>query len=67
MINPGAVQSRSPYLRILSEDQIYEIRRAAFDVLWTVGFNVLHEGARKMLADAGAVLKGERVYLPRIP
>ncbi len=64
MINPGAVQSRSPYLRILSEDQIYEIRRAAFDVLWTVGFNVLHEGARKMLADAGAVLKGERVYLP---
>jgi trimethylamine--corrinoid protein Co-methyltransferase len=64
MINSGGVEKRSPYLRILTEDQIHEIKRAAFDVMYTVGFKVLHEGARRMLKRAGAIVKGERVKVP---
>ncbi len=33
MINSASVEKRSPYLKILTEDQIYEIKRAAFDVI----------------------------------
>ena len=54
MINSGSVQQGSPYLRILTDDQIYEIKRSAFDVMYHVGFKVLHAGARKMLKQAGA-------------
>ena len=64
MINSGAVKSSSPFLRVLTADQIHEIRRAAFDVLWSVGFKVLHKGALEMLKKAGAVVSGERVHLP---
>jgi len=64
MINSGSTQQRSPYLRILTDDQIYEIRRAAFDVMFTAGFKVLHEGARNMLKKAGAVVHGEHVKVP---
>ena len=38
MINSGSTQRCSPYLRILTDDQIHEIRRAAFDVMFTAGF-----------------------------
>ena len=64
MINPGAVQNRSPYLRILTDDQICEIKRAAFDVLWVTGFKLFHKGARKMLKQAGAVVRDDHVRLP---
>lgn len=64
MINSGASQSRRPYLRILTEDQIFEIQRAAFDIMFSVGFKVLHQGARDMLASAGAVVEGELVRVP---
>jgi trimethylamine--corrinoid protein Co-methyltransferase len=40
-------------MRILSDDQIFEIRRAAFDIMYSVGFRVLHDGARQMLEKAG--------------
>ncbi len=64
MINSGAQQVRQPYLRILTEDQIYEIKRAAFDIMFSVGFKVLHKGARDMLEKAGAVVEGELVRVP---
>jgi trimethylamine--corrinoid protein Co-methyltransferase len=51
-------------LRILTEDQIHEIRRAAFDVMFAAGFKVLHEGARLMLKRAGAIVKGDIVKVP---
>jgi len=53
MINSGSVQQGSPYLRVLTDDQIYEIKRAAFDVMYHAGFKVLHAGARKMLKKPG--------------
>ena len=64
MIHSGSTLKRSPNLRILTEDQIHEIRRAAFDVMFTAGFKVLHEGARLMLKRAGALVKGDIVKVP---
>ena len=52
MIQSGATEKRSVWFRVLSDDQIAEIKRAAFEVMSKVGFNVLHEGARKMLKQA---------------
>ena len=64
MMQTGAVEKQSVRFRVLSDDQIAEIKRAAFDVMSTVGFTVYHEGARKMLKQAGAMVKGERVRVP---
>ena len=64
MINSGAVEKRCVHLRILTDDQIWEIKQAAFDIMQNVGFRVLHDGARKMLKQAGAVVKNERVMVP---
>ena len=64
MINPGAVEKKSPYARVLTDDQIYEIRRGAFDIMQQVGFKVLHQEARAMLKQAGALVRGEMVKVP---
>jgi trimethylamine--corrinoid protein Co-methyltransferase len=64
MIHPGSMEKRSVSMQILDADQIWEIRRAALDVMFHVGFKVLHAGARKMLAQAGAVVQEERVKVP---
>lgn len=64
MINSASTQARQPYLKILTVDQIFEIKRAAFDIMYSVGFKVLHAGARDMLKKAGAVVDGELVRVP---
>lgn len=64
MIHAGLTEKRSVYLQVLSEDQIFEIKRAALDIMQNVGFKVLHAGARKMLKKAGAVVKDEWVRVP---
>jgi trimethylamine--corrinoid protein Co-methyltransferase len=64
MIQSGATEKRSVWFRVLSDDQIAEIKRAAFEVMSKVGFSVLHEGARKMLKQAGALVSGENVKVP---
>ena len=64
MINSGSTQARQPHLRILTEDQIFEIKRAAFDIMFSVGFKVLHAEAREMLKKAGAVIEGDLVKVP---
>jgi trimethylamine--corrinoid protein Co-methyltransferase len=50
---------------VLSDDQTWEIRQAAFDVLEKTGCTVQHQGALALLKKAGAVVKGQRVRLPR--
>ncbi len=64
MINSAATESRAPFLQVLTEDQIWEIKRAAFDIMAHTGFKVLHAGARTMLKQAGAVVRGEHVKVP---
>ena len=64
MIHSGATEKRSVSFRVLSDDQIEEIKRSAFDVMVKVGFSVLHDGARKMLKQAGALVNGDNVKVP---
>jgi len=64
MIQSSFSENRSVFFRVLSDDQIWEIKRAAFDILEKTGAKVLHAGARKMLKQAGALVKGEIVKVP---
>jgi trimethylamine--corrinoid protein Co-methyltransferase len=64
MIQTGATEKRSVRFRVLGDDQIAEIKRAAFEVMAKVGFRVLHEGARKMFKQAGALVNGDNVKVP---
>jgi len=64
MIQTGSIEKRSVRFRVLSDDQIVEIRRTAFEVMSKVGFRIYHEGARKMLKQAGALVDGEIVKVP---
>ena len=64
MIQTNSTEKRSVSFRVLSDDQVAEIKRAAFEVMSKVGFSVLHEGARKMLKQAGALVNGENVKVP---
>jgi trimethylamine--corrinoid protein Co-methyltransferase len=64
MIKSGSVEKHSVGFRVLTNDQVEEIRRAAFDVMAKVGFKVYHKGARKMLKQAGALVRGEIVKVP---
>ena len=64
MIQTGATEKRSLWFRVLSDDQIEEIKRAAFDIMAKVGFTVYHAGACKMLKQSGAWVSGETVKVP---
>ncbi len=65
MIQSSFVENRSIYFRVLSDDQIWEIKRAAFEVLEKVGCQMLHKGAAKLLKEAGAIVEGDRVKVPQ--
>lgn len=63
---PRSFMANQPItFRVLSDDQIWEIRQAAFEVLAKSGCHILHPGARHMLRQAGAQVKGETVRVPR--
>ncbi|MGD9302040.1 MAG: trimethylamine methyltransferase family protein [Desulfobacterales bacterium] len=54
-----------PSYRLLTPEQINSIHAATLELLETDGVDVLHDEARKMLADAGCRLKGDhRVQIP---
>ena len=65
MIQTSRTYENSVGMQVLTEDQIWEIRQAAFEVIEKSGFTCLHAKARKMLAAAGAQVKEERVKIPR--
>jgi trimethylamine--corrinoid protein Co-methyltransferase len=65
MIPTNIVANQSVYFRVLSDDQIEMIKWAAFEVMEKVGVQVLHEGARQLFKQAGAVVKDDRVYVPQ--
>ena len=64
MIQSSFSQNRSVFFRVLSDDQIWEIKRAAFDILEKTGARILHKEARDMLKKAGAIVKDEVVRIP---
>jgi len=55
-----------PELRVLSEEQVYDIRQAALDILWNTGVLVKAPAARALLRQAGAWID-EQTMLCRIP
>ena len=65
MIQSSFVENRSVFFRVLSDDQIWEIKQAAFDILEKTGCELQHAGARELLKKAGAVVKEQRVWVPR--
>lgn len=64
MIQSSFTEKRSVFFRVLSDDQIREIKRAAFEILEKTGAKILHKEARDMLKKAGAVVKDEAVKIP---
>ncbi len=56
MIQSSSAENQSVFLRLVSDDKVWEIEQAAFDVLELTGCNVLHEGVSKLLQRAGAVV-----------
>jgi trimethylamine--corrinoid protein Co-methyltransferase len=64
MIQTNSIEKSSVSFRVLTDDQIVEIKRTAFEVMSKVGFRVYHEGARKMLKQAGALVDDEIVKVP---
>ena len=65
MINTNVSVQNGLTFRVLTDDQIWEIRQAAFEVIEKSGFTCLHEQARKMLAAAGAVVDDQRPRMQR--
>lgn len=65
MIQSSFVENRSVQFRVLSDDQIWEIKQAAFDVIEKVGCQMLHPGALQLFKQAGAVVRDDTVKIPR--
>ena len=65
MLQSSFLENRSVFFRVLSDDQVREIQQAAFDMLEKTGCRVMHERALRLLKQAGAIVKGERVRVPR--
>ena len=64
MIQTDSIEKGSVSFRVLTDDQIAEIKRASYDVMAKVGFTVHHDGARTMLKQAGCRIKNEHVKVP---
>jgi len=58
-------ESQTPGLKVLNDDQIYEIIQAAYLILEETGARIPHSGALKLLRQAGAIVKGDLVRVPR--
>jgi trimethylamine:corrinoid methyltransferase-like protein len=61
MIQTNSTKKQSPLFRMLADDQIKELIRAAFEVMEKVEFKVLHPDAGTMLKKAGAKDTATRV------
>lgn len=52
-------------MKILTDDQIWEIRQAAFDIIEKVGFKCEHKAVHKMMKQAGAWIKDTNIKIPK--
>ena len=59
----GQIDRRTPWLCVISDDQVEAIHHAALDVLAQQGMRVLHPPARDLFAKAGARVEGDTVRL----
>ena len=65
VIQTSSTRSRSVSMRILTDDQIWEIKQAAFDIIEKVGFKCRHPGVKKMMTQAGAWVKDDTIKIPK--
>jgi len=65
MIQSSNIQTRSVGMKILTDDQIWEIKQAAFDIIEKVGFKCLHKEVHKMMKQAGAWVNDNNIKIPR--
>jgi len=65
MIQTAFPRSSSVSFRVLDDAQVRAIKRAALDILEHTGCTILHQGARALLKQAGALVKEERVKVPQ--
>ena len=61
MVQTCFENSSSLSFRVLTDDQVEEIKRTVFFIMEKVGFKVLHETARQMLRREGAIVENETV------
>lgn len=64
MINTNVSIQNGLSFRVLTDDQIQELVKAAMEILEKVGFKVLHAEARQLLKSAGAMVDGDMVKVP---
>jgi len=65
LIQSSNIQTRSVGMKILTDDQIWEIRQAAFDIIEKVGFKCRHKEVHKMMKQAGAWVKDDNIKIPK--
>jgi len=65
VIQSSNIETKSVSMRILTDDQIWEIKQAAFDVIEKIGFKCRHKAVHKMMKQAGAWVKDDRIKIPR--
>ncbi len=65
MIQSSNTETRSVSMKILTDDQIWEIRQAAFDIIEKVGFKCRHKEVHKMMKQAGAWVKDDNIKIPK--
>lgn len=58
------IENVHPYLRVLSDEQIFEIHNATVEVLSKIGMVLKDEEGIRLLEKAGAVVEGELVKIP---
>jgi trimethylamine--corrinoid protein Co-methyltransferase len=64
MVSSNCSTHTTPYLTVLSEDQVYEIHRTTLDVLQKTGYMILSKAAVELLKKAGARVDGDVVKTP---
>jgi len=65
LIQSSNIKNRSVSLKILTDDQIWEIRQAAFDIIEKIGFKCHHKEVHKMMKQAGAWVKDNNIKIPK--
>jgi trimethylamine--corrinoid protein Co-methyltransferase len=63
---PQSIETLSPKIRMLSEEQIGAIHRTSLDILSGTGIDMKHAGARDLLLEAGAWESGGRIRIPEV-
>ncbi len=65
MIQSSNTEAQSVGMKILTSDQIWEIRQAAFDIIEKIGFKCRHQQVHKMMRQAGAWVKDDTIKIPQ--